>query len=157
MWTAESTEALTQWPLCPPSKSDKPRMQGCCRRSADLDTHLTRRQWSCTRVCSTGERGQQFAYRDDLRTDTFVELQQVDCQSFWIEPLNGPSCVEMVRVDVRSGAHRNLLAARAPDTKYDTPFNCPVILDPLAAVGLSNQPYFLLNWETQTSLVSRVE
>ena len=63
------------------------------------------------------------------------------------------SYVEIVKVDVRTGAHRNLLVARAPDTKYDAPFNCPVILGPLAAVGSLTQTYFLVNWEAQTSLV----
>jgi hypothetical protein len=65
--------------------------------------------------------------------------------------------VEIIKLDVRTGAHRNLLVARAPDTKHGTPFNCPVIFGPLAAVCIANQLPFLLNWEVQTSLVLLVE
>ncbi|KAJ6476683.1 hypothetical protein C8R47DRAFT_1141169 [Mycena vitilis] len=61
--------------------------------------------------------------------------------------------VEIVDVDLRSGNHSILLAARAPESSYDNPFTAPVIGEALAAVAIHRRIYMLINWRTQSCLL----
>jgi hypothetical protein len=67
------------------------------------------------------------------------------------------SYVEIVELDVRIAVCRSLLVLRAPDTDYEYPFHHPIVMGELAVVGTRFQPYFLVNWKTQTALVLLVE
>ncbi|KAF7353350.1 hypothetical protein MSAN_01523400 [Mycena sanguinolenta] len=68
--------------------------------------------------------------------------------------------VEMVSVNLRTGVHVCLLAARAPDTDFDVPFSDPVICGELAAVQLSDMDmehdtYMVVNWRAQSYFILR--
>ncbi|KAF7350297.1 hypothetical protein MVEN_01333700 [Mycena venus] len=62
--------------------------------------------------------------------------------------------LEVVDVDLQTGAHNSLLITRAPDSDYDNPFCWPVIRGALAAVGTNSQSntYMIVNWRTQSHL-----
>ncbi|KAJ7629216.1 hypothetical protein DFH06DRAFT_1304216 [Mycena polygramma] len=60
--------------------------------------------------------------------------------------------VEIICLDLWSGAQNTLVTARAPDSQDDGPFSLPVIRGALAVVATSSQRdhYMILNWKNQS-------
>ncbi|KAJ7728332.1 hypothetical protein B0H16DRAFT_1734704 [Mycena metata] len=61
--------------------------------------------------------------------------------------------IEIIELDLRSGAHTSLLQLRCPDTSYDNPFADPAILGNVAVVALSAYAdvFLVLDWKSQSA------
>ncbi|KAJ6553284.1 hypothetical protein B0H19DRAFT_1156092 [Mycena capillaripes] len=68
-------------------------------------------------------------------------------------PPNGDrkNYLEVVGVNLETGTYNTLLAVRAPDSDYDSPFSMPLIRGALVAVGINTQldKYMFVDWREQ--------